>query len=402
MPRSDPQIIIASPDAAFREHLNKAVQAMRWPSLEASGGADALIKLDSLAGIEAIVLDRCLGDLDVDDIDMSLRAHHKDLDVLMVDLNGGEICRSNRALVHPRSKELIWQLGRVESSEASEESLPRAVVLDVKETSPEVTREWTPLPGMIGNHVGMAELSRLVRLVAPRKTSVLITGETGTGKEVVARAVHKLSPRCDAPFVAVNCAAVPDALLESELFGYARGAFTGAVQPKAGRIETANGGTVFLDEIGELPAGLQAKLLRFLQEREVQRLGSNEVIKVDVRIVAATHVNLLQHAPDKPFRQDLYHRLAVFPVEVPALRDREDDILLLARHFLSDICEKDGVDTKSFAADVEAALADYEWPGNVRELQHLIERAVILAQDEKVLTLSHLPHLNSQNILKLA
>ncbi len=373
---------------------------MRWPSLEATGGADALIKLDSLAGIEAVVLDRNLRDLDVDDLDISLRAHRKNLDVLLVDLNDGEICRSNRALVHPRSKELIWQLGRVEVTE--EEPLPRAVVIDVKEPQSEAARDWIPLPGMIGNHSGMAELSRLVRLVAPRRTSVLITGETGTGKEVVARAVHQLSPRSSSPFVAVNCAAIPDALLESELFGYARGAFTGAMQPKMGRIEAANGGTLFLDEIGELPAGLQAKLLRFLQEREVQRLGSNEVTMVDVRIVAATHVNLLQPNPAKPFRQDLYYRLAVFPVEVPALRDRQDDILLLARHFLADICEKDGVDAKEFSADVAAALTNYEWPGNVRELQHLVERAVILAQDEKVLTLNHLPHLNSQNILNLA
>jgi transcriptional regulator with PAS, ATPase and Fis domain len=256
----------------------------------------------------------------------------------------------------------------------------------------------TPLPGLIGAHPTMAELARLVRLVAPRRTSVLITGETGTGKEVVARAVHRLSPRANAPFVALNCAAIPEALLESELFGYSRGAFTGAMQSKVGRIQSADGGTLFLDEVGELPIALQAKLLRFLQEREIQRLGSNETIKVDVRIVAATHADLL-HSSAKPFRQDLYYRLAVFPVALPALRERQDDVLLLARHFLADICEKDGVPAKEVAPELCAGLLAYPWPGNVRELQHMIERAFILAEDERVLTLKHLPALDSQNIL---
>ena len=277
------------------------------------------------------------------------------------------------------------------------------MIVSVREQSADQMPEgWAPLPGLIGAHRGMADLARLVRLVAPRRTSVLIHGETGTGKEVVARAVHCLSPRVNAPFVALNCAAIPETLLESELFGYARGAFTGAMQSRAGRIEAANGGTLFLDEIGELPLTLQAKLLRFLQEKEVQRLGSNETLKVDVRIVAATHVNLLHPDQDKSFRQDLYYRLAVFPVELPPLRDRSEDILLLARHFLSDICEKDGVEHKELDTEACAVLRQYQWPGNVRELQHVIERAFILSQDERFLTLKHLGGLDSQNILNLA
>ena len=396
-PFADPQVIIASPDVRFRERIGGALSAMRWPSVEALGGADALNKLDSLAGIETVVFDRSLPDLDVDDLDVSLRARRSNLDVLLVDLAAEESCYSNRTLIHPRSKELTWQLGRsahvIQSS-----SVPHRVMAVVEMPLAPVA----PLPGLIGNHRAMAELSAMVRLVAPRKTSVLITGETGTGKEVVARAVHHLSPRANGPFVALNCAAIPEGLLESELFGYARGAFTGAMQPRVGRIEAAHGGTLFLDEIGELPASLQAKLLRFLQEKEVQRLGSNETTRVDVRIVAATHINLLQPGEHKIFRQDLYYRLAVFPVALPPLRERQDDILLLARHFLSDICAKDGVTTKELDAEASALLRRYEWPGNVRELQHVMERAFILSQDERVLTLKHLPCVDPKNVLNLA
>jgi transcriptional regulator with GAF, ATPase, and Fis domain len=236
--------------------------------------------------------------------------------------------------------------------------------------------------------------------VAPRKTSVLITGETGTGKEVVARALHELSTRADRPLVVVNCAAIPEALLESELFGYSRGAFTGAVQPKLGRVQSADGGTLFLDEVGELPLALQAKLLRFLQEGEVQRLGSNDVVKVDVRVVAATNVDLAHPASDKnkPFRQDLYYRLAVFPIELPPLRERGEDVLALASHFLAALCKGDSVAPKSLDAAVKERLLRHHWPGNVRELQHCVERAFIMAQDKSILKLEHLPLLISANV----
>ena len=398
MSLADPQVIVASPDDIFREHVGRALLAMRWPSVEALGGADALNKLNSLAGIETVIFDRHLPDLDVDDLDVSLRAHYANLDVLLVDLRAEEACSTNRALIHPRTKELAWQLGRRVEIVPQDRRVIEPTVTEEGATS---GGEFAPLPGMIGKHKAVAEVSRLVRLVAPRKTSVLITGETGTGKELIAKAVHQLSPRANEAFVAVNCAAIPETLLESELFGYARGAFTGAVQPKAGRIEAADGGTLFLDEIGELPASLQAKLLRFLQEREVQRLGSNETVKVDVRIVSATHSNLLRPAGETAFRQDLYYRLAVFPVELPPLRARGNDVLLLAEHFLADICEKDGAPPKVLDPKVCSALLGYEWPGNVRELQHTIERGFILAQDEKVLTLKHLPLLNPQKILNI-
>ncbi len=238
-----------------------------------------------------------------------------------------------------------------------------------------------PLPDMVGESAGMLELARMVRLVAPRSTTVLIEGDTGTGKELVARAVHTLSPRANKPWLVLNCAAIPEALLEAELFGHTRGAFTGAVQSRTGRIEAANGGTLFLDEIGEMPLALQAKMLRFLESGELQRVGDNETIRVDVRVVAASHQPLKRHAMEGKFRLDLYHRLAVFPVTVPALRDRMEDVGLLAEYLLSRLGED--MPVKRLSAGAAAKLLEYDWPGNVRELAHVLERGAILAEDRR-------------------
>jgi transcriptional regulator with GAF, ATPase, and Fis domain len=234
----------------------------------------------------------------------------------------------------------------------------------------------------------MRELTRLIRLVAPRNAAVLIEGETGTGKEVVASAIHRLSSRASKPLTVLNCAAIPEALLEAELFGHTRGAFTGAVQSRTGRIEAAHGGTLFLDEIGELPLPLQAKLLRFLECGEIQRVGDNEVTRVDVRIIAATHRDLEQQVVDGAFRLDLYHRLAVFPIEVPALRERLEDLPVLAEHLLARL----GADAprKALSADALQALQQHNWPGNVRELAHVLERAVILAGDSPEIAAEHI------------
>jgi transcriptional regulator with GAF, ATPase, and Fis domain len=239
------------------------------------------------------------------------------------------------------------------------------------------------LPEMVGTSSPMRELARLIRLVAPRSTTVLIEGETGTGKEVVARAVHRLSERAGKPFAVLNCAAIPEALLEAELFGHTRGAFTGAVQSRTGRIEAAHGGTLFLDEIGEMPIALQAKMLRFLECGELQRVGDNETVRVDVRVIAATHQPLEQMASgngaERTFRLDLYHRLAVFPVEVPALRERMDDLGLLAEHILEQMGQE--MPRKRLSAEAKSRLHEHHWPGNVRELMHVLERGAILAGD---------------------
>ncbi len=242
-----------------------------------------------------------------------------------------------------------------------------------------------PLPEMVGESPLMMELARLIRLVAPRLTTVLIEGETGTGKELVAHAVHQLSTRSNKPFVVLNCAAIPESLLEAELFGHTRGAFTGAVQSRTGRIEAAHGGTLFLDEIGEMPLALQAKMLRFLESGELQRVGNNETVQVDVRVVAATHEPLQQRASEHFFRLDLYHRLAVFPVVVPALRERMEDVLLLATHLLGKLGEE--MPVKRLSAGAATRLMEHHWPGNVRELAHVLERATILAEDRREITL---------------
>ena len=230
----------------------------------------------------------------------------------------------------------------------------------------------------------MLEVSRRIRLVAPRSTPVLIEGPTGSGKELVAEALHRLSKRNRKPFTAINCAAIPEALLEAELFGHTRGAFTGAVQGRVGRIEAADGGTLFLDEIGEMPLALQSKLLRFVESGELQRVGDNETVKVDVRIVTATHQPLAQHAQEGKFRADLYYRLAVFLIRTPALAEHLEDMNLLVDHFL----ERMGRDApvKRIDATAQAKLAVHTWPGNVRELEHVLERAAILAGDAPVLT----------------
>ena len=240
------------------------------------------------------------------------------------------------------------------------------------------------LPELIGTAPCMLEVSRRIRLVAPRLTPVLIEGPTGSGKEIVAEALHRLSPRSRKAFVAINCAAIPEALLEAELFGHTRGAFTGAVHGRTGRIEAADGGTLFLDEIGEMPLALQSKLLRFVECGELQRVGDNETVKVDVRIIAAKHRPLAQHAAAGTFRSDLYYRLAVFLIRTPALSEHGQDLSSLIEHFM----ERLGRETpmKRVDSGALAKLAAHDWPGNVRELEHVLERAVILAGDEPVLT----------------
>jgi DNA-binding NtrC family response regulator len=240
------------------------------------------------------------------------------------------------------------------------------------------------LPDLIGNAPSMLEVGRRVRRVAPRMTPVLIEGPTGSGKELVAEALHRLSARSRKPFVAINCAAIPEALLEAELFGHTRGAFTGAVQGRTGRIEAADGGTLFLDEIGEMPLALQSKLLRFVESGELQRVGDNETVKVDVRIVAATHRPLAQDTQTGNFRPDLYYRLAVFLIRTPSLAEHAQDLPLLVDHFMRQMGREAPV--KSLNEGAMAKLAAHNWPGNVRELEHVLERGAILAGEEPVLT----------------
>lgn len=233
---------------------------------------------------------------------------------------------------------------------------------------------------LVGRAQGMIRLRQLIERVAPTDATVLVTGESGTGKEMIAREFYRRSPRRGQPFIKVNCAAISQALIESEFFGHERGAFTGATERREGRFELANHGTLLLDEVSEISPGLQAKLLRVLQEREFERVGGNRTIKVDVRIIATSNRDLLSHVEKGDFRQDLYYRLNVFPVHVPALRERREDILPLAEHFLRRFARKHGVKVADFADSARTALETYRWPGNVRELQNTVERAVILSE----------------------
>jgi transcriptional regulator with GAF, ATPase, and Fis domain len=241
---------------------------------------------------------------------------------------------------------------------------------------------------MIGDSWNMQPVYRAARLLARRDTTVLVTGATGCGKELVARAIHNLSLRAARAFVVINCAAIPEALLESELFGHTRGAFTGAMQSYGGRIQTAQGGTLFLDEIGDMPLSLQPKLLRFLEQKELQRLGSCEVVRVDVRVIAATNARLPALVRQGKFREDLYYRLCTFPIEIPPLRERPEDILQLARHFLDKFSLRPPA--PELSAEGAQLLKSYPWAGNVRELQNVIERALILAEDELLILPEHM------------
>jgi formate hydrogenlyase transcriptional activator len=292
----------------------------------------------------------------------------------------------------PEDVEFLSEVGRLVAL-AVEASLARQELETANKRLAELTarlaeekqylEEEIQTQGRFGEILGESPVLRdvlaQVEAVATTDSAVLITGETGTGKELIARAVHRLSPRTGRTFVKLNCAAIPTGLLESELFGHEKGAFTGAVERRLGRFELADGGTLFLDEVGDIPAELQPKLLRVLQEQEFERIGSGKTIQVDVRLVAATHRDLAKMVADGRFRADLFYRLHVFPIHLPPLRERRDDIPALVWHFTRLFAKRSGKAISAIAPETMARLQQYEWPGNVRELEHLIERAVILS-----------------------
>ena len=362
-------VVVASADAALRERLRAGLAGMRWTVIECAGGAAAMARVETDRP-EALLVDSWLPDLEVGEFTGQMGLLYGGMDVLRVD--GRAVTGAARS---PRRNELLHAIREAEETSGPTASAP------VTGTAPEAlavpSAAETSLPEMVGESAPMRELARLIRLVAPRMATVLIEGETGTGKEVVAKAVHRLSARAGKPFVVLNCAAIPESLLEAELFGHTRGAFTGAVQSRTGRIEAAHGGTLFLDEIGEMPMALQAKMLRFLECGELQRVGENETVRVDVRVIAATHQPLEQRSEERAFRLDLYHRLAVFPLEVPALRERMEDLPALVEFFLEQMGRE--MPKKCISAAAMERLRGHGWPGNVRELMHVLERGAILA-----------------------
>jgi len=416
--------LVASADRSFRQRLSEILTGLRWQVREAQGGAQAWTEAENTAP-EAVIVDSWLPDLDLAEFLNDFRGRFPQVD--LVSAGGSTIQESPRG---PYRQELLYALRRSQDSDTAAWNAAPALNKSPAAQVPKHTSSWPVavpaaatapqepwpvapqalpslqktvpirsttlstaggeqksidrLPELIGNDPCMLEVSRRIRLVAPRMTPVLIEGPTGSGKELVAEALHRLSLRSRKPFVAINCAAIPEALLEAELFGHTRGAFTGAVQGRVGRIESADGGTLFLDEIGEMPLALQSKLLRFVESGELQRVGDNETVKVDVRIVAATHRPLAEHTLTGAFRSDLYYRLAVFLIRTPSLAEHAQDLPLLVEHFLAKMGREAPV--KSVDQSAMAKLAAHPWPGNVRELEHVLERAAILAGDEAVLT----------------
>jgi DNA-binding NtrC family response regulator len=379
--------VVASADPDFRDRVAQALASCELSAIEASGGADALAKLESHAPA-ILVIDRGLPDLEPTDLTAFVREHYPAMHVCILDSANPEGLCAVALPAQPSSSEISHILQRLSVGPGPQTA--RGALVDFPGPLSPAEQSQEPLPGMAGRSYPMLQVARLVKLVAPRTTAVVIQGETGTGKELVARAIHELSPRRNKAFVTVNCAAIPDTLLEAELFGYTRGAFTGAMQSRIGRAQAAQGGTLFLDEIGEMSLSLQAKVLRFLQEGEVQRLGSNEVIRTDVRIVAATNAELSSLVSEKRFRADLYFRLSAFPVPLPPLRVRRGDVELLAKRFLAEYCQASGVPGKSFAPETLQLLSRQTWPGNVRELRHTVERAFILAEEQRSILPAHL------------
>jgi len=379
--------VVASANKEFRERILKRLGSRSWTVEEALGGAEALSLVEEGA-FKALLLDRWLPDLDVSELVDIIKARHPQVQVLVV---GSEV--EERRLVERLCPQKDLPLDFPDAQESRECETGAEGLRERPGGTAGIVTEGKgeePLPGMMGSSRAMQRAYRLARLVIPRDTTVLIMGETGTGKELMARAIHNLGSRARQPFVIVNSAAIPETLLESELFGYSRGAFTGAFQSRLGRIHSAHGGTLFLDEVGGLPLGMQGKLLRFLQEGEVQRLGSPDVFRVDVRVIAATNVDLARAMAEGRFNDALYYRLCVFPIELAPLRERREDILPLAAHFLDSFCREAAVPCKSIAFEVARTLEAYSWPGNVRELQHIIERAFILSEDMPVLRSEYL------------
>jgi DNA-binding NtrC family response regulator len=425
VPRIRPRTaLLASSDGSFRQRLHQTLSGLRWQVREAETGAQAWAEAEASVP-EAVIVDSWLPDLELSEFLKEFRASFPKVDLVTAagpPIDDGPRSPYRQELLHALrlsqdSDTAVWNAPGTLASMfpppttkpvTDSSSAPAAANIITGPVSVRSDSALTPpgeagpvlirergsgnsagpacerIPELVGNAPAMLDVSRRIRLVAPRSTPVLIEGPTGSGKELVAEALHRLSSRSRKPFVAINCAAIPEALLEAELFGHTRGAFTGAVHGRVGRIESADGGTLFLDEIGEMPLALQSKLLRFVESGELQRVGDNDTLKVDVRIVAATHRPLARHTQEGKFRADLYYRLAVFLIRTPALADHAQDLGVLVEHFLERMGREEPV--KRLDVGATAKLRAHHWPGNVRELEHVLERAAILAGDATVIT----------------
>ena len=370
MPNYADHILVASPNRVVRQRVLESLRSPARKVEQASGGAEALGYLEN--GLwQVLFLDRSLPDLNAEELSATVRQRFPSVEIVLLDPVNGEENVAEQSFFESAMRAPLSDPPPAPSRMAAVNAIVQS-----------------PLPGMIGGSWTMQPVYRGARLLARRDTTVLITGPTGSGKELVARAIHDLSLRSSRAFVVINCAAIPEALLESELFGHTRGAFTGAMQSYGGRIQAAQGGTLFLDEVGDMPLSLQPKLLRFLEQKEVQRLGSCEVVHVDVRVIAATNARLLSLVRQGKFREDLYYRLCAFPIEIPPLRQRPEDIPQLAQYFLNKFSQRPPA--PELSAEGAELLKSHPWEGNLRELQNVIERALILAEDEMMIRPEHM------------
>jgi DNA-binding NtrC family response regulator len=371
-------VLLVSPNSRLRLQLREKLRQPRWNLTEAAGGAEALECLHEMIS-EILLLDPLLPDLESSEFSTMVREQFPSVQILTVNSHTGQLVlgASSPTALSAQLTEVLYCIGVAPSNLASPVQLRRALPGTDGQTGIRGIR------GMVGDTPPMQRVYELTNMVARRDTTVLVTGESGTGKDLVAQAIHLISPRQKQPLVVINCAAIPEPLLEAELFGYVKGSFTGAVQSRIGRIHAAHGGTLFLDEIGDMPLSLQSKILRFLEQGEVQRIGGNDNLKVDVRVVAATNADLVDQVRQHLFREDLYYRLAIFPIKLPPLRERLGDIEKLAESFLARFCPD-----ANLSPEAIETLRRHDWPGNVRELKNVLERASIFAGGEREI----LPH----------
>jgi transcriptional regulator with GAF, ATPase, and Fis domain len=370
------KVLLVSPNSRLRHELREKLSKARWNLTEAASGAEAFECLHESVS-EILLLDPLLPDLESSEFVVMVREQFPSVQILSVNSHTGQLVlgTSSPTTLSAQLTEMLYS-GEAQSNVFTPMQLNRMRVADEGRVG---------IRGMIGNSEPMRRVYELTHMVARRNSTVLVTGESGTGKDLIAQAIHLISLRQKQPLVVINCAAIPEPLLEAELFGYVKGSFTGAVQSRIGRIHAAHMGTLFLDEIGDMPLSLQSKILRFLEQGEVQRIGGSDNLKVDVRVVAATNADLQSQVKQHLFREDLYYRLAVFPINLPPLRERMEDIEKLSWAFLEKLCP--GATLSRGALEV---LMQHSWPGNVRELRNVLERASIIAGGEQEILPRHI------------